>query len=114
MIWLWNSYYLWESHTESVKASRTQVSQIKDGLIQLTEVNRDGKVGRDVESLVNGAFTSFEFVVSLVIWHEVLYGINLVSKKLQSKDVILDIEMQNLKRLVVYFKKYREMGQMCY
>ncbi|KAI3681585.1 hypothetical protein L6452_36385 [Arctium lappa] len=103
----------WESHIESVKAIKTQVGQIKDALIQLAQVSEDGKVCRDADSLVNGELSSFDFIVSLVIWHEILYRINLVSKKLQSKDMLLDIAIENLKGLVVYFEKYRENGFAC-
>ena len=103
----------WESHIESVKAIKTQVGQIRDALIQLAEVSDDGKVVRDAESLVNGELSRFDFIVSLVIWYEILYRINLVSKKLQSKDMLLDIAIENLKGLVVYFEKYREIGFAC-
>lgn len=80
----------WESHIESVKAIKTQVGQTKYALIQLAQVSEDGKVCRDADSLINGELSSFDFIVSLVIWYEVLYRINLVSKKLQSKDTLLD------------------------
>ncbi|GKC29113.1 zinc finger MYM-type protein 1-like protein, partial [Tanacetum coccineum] len=73
-------------------------------------VSDDGLVCRNAESLVNGELSSFEFVLSLVIWYEILYKINLVSKKLQSKDVLLDIAVKNLKGLVSYFENYRENG----
>ena len=68
---------------------------------------------RDAESLVNGEISSFDFIVSLIIWYEILYRINLVGKKLQSKDTLLDVIIENLKGLVVYFKKYREIGFAC-
>jgi len=95
----------WESHVESVKAIRSQLGKIKDALIKLANVCEDGKVCRDVESLINGELSSFDFVLSLVIWHEILYRINLVSKKLQSKDMLLDVAVKNLEGLVVYFEK---------
>ncbi|XP_024979003.1 zinc finger MYM-type protein 1-like [Cynara cardunculus var. scolymus] len=103
----------WESHIESVKAIKTQVGQIRDALVQLAQVSEDGRMCREAESLVNGELSSFEFIVSLVIWHEILYRINLVSKKLQSKDMLLDVAIQNLKGLVEYFEKYRESGFTC-
>ncbi|XP_062028423.1 uncharacterized protein LOC133744306 [Rosa rugosa] len=40
--------------------------------------------------------------------HDILYKINLVSKKLQSKDMLLDVALKNLEGLVSYFEKYRE------
>ncbi|KAJ9563225.1 hypothetical protein OSB04_008385 [Centaurea solstitialis] len=100
----------WESHIESVKAIKSQFSQIKKALLKLSQVSDDGKLCRDAESLVNGELSSFEFIVSLVIWHEILYKINLVSKRLQSKDMLLDVVVHNLESLVCYFEKYRETG----
>ncbi|KAL7604442.1 hypothetical protein Lser_V15G20053 [Lactuca serriola] len=100
----------WESHIESVKAIKTQLFQIKEALTKLAQVSDDGKVCRDAESLVDGEFSNFEFILSLVIWHEILFRINLVSKKLQSKDMILDVAIKNLEGLVNYFEKYRENG----
>ncbi|KAL6545318.1 hypothetical protein OROGR_009192 [Orobanche gracilis] len=100
----------WESHVESVKAIKSQLAQIKEALIKLSKVSDDGKVCRDAESLVNGELSSFEFILSLVIWHEILYKINLVSKKLQSKDMLLDVAVKNLEGLVDYFKTYRKTG----
>ena len=100
----------WESHVENVKAIKTQFSQIKQALIQLTKVSEDGKVCRDAESLINGEFSSFEFILSLVIWYEILFKINVVSKKLQSTDMLLDVAVQNLKGLVNTFTTYRETG----
>ena len=70
----------------------------------------DGKVCGDVESLVNGEFSSFEFILSLVIWYEVLYKINLVSKKLQSKEMLIDVAVKNLEGLINYFEGYRKSG----
>ncbi|XP_071705337.1 uncharacterized protein [Rutidosis leptorrhynchoides] len=99
-----------ENRVESVKAMKTQVFQVKKALIKLNEVSIDAKVCRDAESLINGEFSSFEFILSLVIWYEILFKINLVSKKLQSKDTLLDVAVKNLEGLIDYFKNYRENG----
>ncbi|KAI3770050.1 hypothetical protein L6452_01171 [Arctium lappa] len=53
----------WERHIESVKAIKTQVGEIKDALIQLAQVSEDGKMYRDVDSLVNGELSSFDFIL---------------------------------------------------
>ncbi|KAK9062183.1 hypothetical protein SSX86_019369 [Deinandra increscens subsp. villosa] len=100
----------WESRIESVKAIVTQVPQIKKALIHLAKVSEDGKVVRDAESLLNGEFSSFEFILSLVIWYNILSKINLVSKNLQSKDMLLDVAIKSLNGLVTFFNNYRNNG----
>ncbi|GKB11402.1 zinc finger MYM-type protein 1-like protein [Tanacetum coccineum] len=100
----------WESHIESVKAIKTQLPQIKESLKKLAKVSEDGKLCRDALSLVNGEFSSFDFVLSLVIWYDILFRINLVSKKLQSNEMLIDVALKNLKGLVSYFENYRETG----
>ncbi|XP_052620895.1 uncharacterized protein LOC111877470 [Lactuca sativa] len=100
----------WESHIECVKAIKTQFYQIRKALKKLSIISDNGQVCRDADSLVNGEFSSFEFILSLVIWYDILYKINLVSKKLQSKEMLLDVAVKNLEGLINYFEEYRESG----
>ncbi|XP_042449106.1 zinc finger MYM-type protein 1-like [Zingiber officinale] len=100
----------WESHIETVKAILSQVSQIREALFKLAEISEDGKLSRDAETLASGELSSFEFILSLVIWHDILHKINLVSKKLQSEDMHLDVAVKQLSGLVSFFEKYRENG----
>lgn len=100
----------WESHIESVKAIITQTLEIREALFKLTEILEDPKLSREAGSLASGELSSFEFMISLVIWYDVLDKINLVSKKLQSEDMCIDVAVKQLNGLVLYFKKYREIG----
>ncbi|XP_052624958.1 uncharacterized protein LOC111902786 [Lactuca sativa] len=100
----------WESHIECVKAIKTQFYQIRKAFKKLSIISDNGQVCRDADSLVNGEFSSFEFILSLVIWYDILYKINLVSKKFQSKEMLLDVAVKNLEGLINYFEEYRESG----
>ncbi|XP_020263213.1 zinc finger MYM-type protein 1-like [Asparagus officinalis] len=100
----------WESHIESVKAIKSQASQIREALFKLTEISEDAKLSRDAQSLASGELSSFEFILSLVIWHDILHKINLVSKKLQSEDMRLDAAVRQLEGLVLFFENYRING----
>ncbi|XP_070668215.1 uncharacterized protein [Malus domestica] len=44
----------------------------------------------------------------MTIWYEILVVVNEVSKDLQSKDMLIDVAIEQVQRLIVYFEKYRE------
>ena len=52
----------------------------------------------------------YEFIVAIVIWYEVLYDVNLVSKNLQAKDMLIDVSIEKVEGLISFFKGYRETG----
>ena len=52
----------------------------------------------------------FEFIVAIVNWYEVLSAINLVSKQLQAKDMLIDVAIEKVQGLISFFTKYRETG----
>ncbi|KAM2007165.1 hypothetical protein ACFX15_002112 [Malus domestica] len=46
----------------------------------------------------------------MTIWYEVLAAINEVSKDLQSKDICINVAIEQVQGLIAYFEKYRETG----
>ena len=48
--------------------------------------------------------------MALVIWYEMLNTVNLVSKQLQSKDMFIDVAMEKINELILFFKEYKEIG----
>ena len=48
--------------------------------------------------------------MAIVIWYEVLYAINLVSKQLQAQDMLIDVAIEKVQGLISFFKGYREIG----
>ena len=42
------------------------------------------------------------------IWYDILVAVNSISKTLQSKDMHIDVAINQLKSLITYFKNYRE------
>ena len=53
---------------------------------------------------------SFEFILGMVIWHDILYSVNIVSKKLQSPSMCIDSTLQHIEGMVNYFQNYRNNG----
>ncbi|XP_021979362.1 zinc finger MYM-type protein 1-like [Helianthus annuus] len=70
----------------------------------------DLKVKSEAKSLVENELEKFEFLLAMVIWYDVLYAVNLVSKNLQSKDMCIDVAIKQLDGLIYYFKKFRDEG----
>ena len=100
----------WESRVESVKAIRFQILEVREALLQIADVDDNLKIRSEAKSLAQNELGDFEFIISLVIWYEILYAVNLVSKHLQSKDMLIDDAIVKVKGLISFFQKYRENG----
>ncbi|XP_039851364.1 zinc finger MYM-type protein 1-like [Panicum virgatum] len=100
----------WESRIKSVQPIRYQTPQIRSALQKVEEVcTDDPSAVSDAQALV-GTLENFEFIVGMVIWHDVLFSINMVSKKLQSKIVCMDTTLKQIEGVISYFQKYRVEG----
>ena len=100
----------WESRVESVKAIRFQFSDIREALLQVAESDNDSLIQSQAKSLATNDLGVFQFLVAIVIWFEILYAVNLVSKKLQSSDMLIDIAIKEVKGLISFFEEFRETG----
>ncbi|KAK4578130.1 hypothetical protein RGQ29_028319 [Quercus rubra] len=98
----------WKSRIESVKALKFQAPQIRYALLQLAQTSEDPKIKSEADCLAIYEIESFEFFLGMTIWNDILFAVNSVSKNLQSKDMHIDIAIDQLKGLISYFKEYRE------
>ncbi|XP_076931873.1 uncharacterized protein LOC143597176 [Bidens hawaiensis] len=99
----------WESLVKSVKLIKFQLSNVREAFLEVRDINGDRKTS-DANSLTNNELSDFEFLVSIIIRYEISSNVNAVSQKLQSKDMIFDDAIDQVKNLINYFKKYREVG----
>lgn len=53
---------------------------------------------------------SFEFVLSLVIWHDILGQVKIVNRILQDPKMDLDASASSLDSLITFLQKYRVNG----
>jgi hypothetical protein len=72
--------------------------------------DQDFKTRSEANSLAKYEFGDFEFLLRLTIWYKVLFAVNSASKILQSKDMHIDVAINQLKTLIDFFKNYRETG----
>jgi hypothetical protein len=100
----------WESRIDSVKAIRFQCANIREALLQVSDSDNDPVASSEAKSLANNELGDFEFLVAIVIWYEILYAVNVVSKDLHSKDMLIDVAIEKVQDLISFFKQYREIG----
>ncbi|KAK9714019.1 hypothetical protein RND81_06G065900 [Saponaria officinalis] len=100
----------WESRVDSVKAIRFQIIEIREALLQVGETDNDSKIRSEAKSLAINELGDFEFLVALVIWYEILFRVNFVSKQLQSESMVLDVAIEDIEKLISFFENYRESG----
>ncbi|CAD0206693.1 unnamed protein product [Chrysodeixis includens] len=101
----------WEARISSVKAVRYQISAIHDALITLAiETQKtDVQVSHEATTLAE-QLKDFSFIVSLVVWYDILFQINVVSKSLQSPDIDLSKCTEMLKKCCTFLEEYRNTG----
>jgi hypothetical protein len=100
----------WESRISSIIAIRYQAKELRSALYELSHSSDiEPKDKSDAKSLFD-ALGNFEFLLGMVIWHDILYSVNKVSKKLQSPDMCIDSALNQIQGMVQYFEAYRNEG----
>lgn len=99
----------WECRLQSVKPIRFQLGQIHDALQEVSNTTKDPKIKSEAKSLGDNEF-SYEFILSTVVWYELLSAIDKVSKSLQSMNIDLSIATSLLKGLKEFLCNFRENG----
>ncbi|GJQ65503.1 hypothetical protein Trydic_g7605 [Trypoxylus dichotomus] len=85
------------------------IKEVHDALDEVAEATDDPKAKSKARSLVN-EIRSYEFLVALAIWYDVLFVVNSVSKNLQAEKMHLGIASQLLQGLAQFFEQFRKEG----
>ncbi|XP_050063108.1 uncharacterized protein LOC114126534 [Aphis gossypii] len=86
------------------------MKEVIEALEEVSETTNDPKTKYEAHSLVVNELESYEFILSLVIWYEILVEVNIVSKHLQSENIDLEIGTKLLDGLMTFLENYRENG----
>lgn len=101
----------WESRVEAIRALLLQLPEIYEALVEIAEDTQlTGKGGMETRaealSLAN-KLNKFEFVLSLIVWFDVLSLINITSKFLQSPSASLGDCVKELNKIRTSLREMR-------
>nr|XP_047144743.1 zinc finger MYM-type protein 1-like [Hydra vulgaris] len=102
----------WESKISCVKPLRYYLKEVLEALYRLEKhafEKKDGATATEVPSLIEYIRT-WPFLLSIIIWYDVLFQINKSSKLLQSSTTSLDILASEIKATNTFLYEYRETG----
>lgn len=99
----------WESRINSVKALRFQLSSILDALEEVSNTANDLMAKSEAVSLSN-EIGNYEFILSLVIWYDILTEVNIVSKNVQNHNMDINTSVKMVQSLLQFLNQYRENG----
>nr|XP_004211214.1 unnamed protein product [Hydra vulgaris] len=100
----------WEAKISSVKAVRYQVGDVHDALIALSEIEGCNPETAHEAITLGEQLKDFSFLVSLIVWYDVLFQVNIVSKTLQEKDMDITQCAKLLKSFCSFLENYRKCG----
>ena len=98
----------WESRIDSVKAVLYQTKGVRDTLINVTETPQaDPGLRSEAVSLAKHVF---RFLVSLRIWQDILFQVNIVSKSMQRRSTNIADATSLLESCTNFMVLYEESG----
>ncbi|KAK4876298.1 hypothetical protein RN001_012720 [Aquatica leii] len=105
----------WECRIDSVKPIRYQLGGVNQALAKVSQTTKEPVIRSEAQSLLLHT-SSYEFVLSLVIWYDLLFCVNSTSQTLESESTTLDTVLNELRGLKSFFQNYRNTdfnGAMC-
>lgn len=93
----------WESRIESIKPLKYQLGEIYDSLIQINEDETEDMNTRLLAQSLCRKIQSFKFICSIIVWHNILSKINVVSKMFQDPKLNISNALEMIENLKEYF-----------
>jgi hypothetical protein len=95
----------WECRIQSVKAVRFHYAEIFEAMTAMIEED-DPKINSEARSPLL-FMKYYSFIVALIVWYDVLYRINIISKKLQSMETNMSELINLMEGCTKCFHQYR-------
>jgi len=100
----------WESRVSAVKAMRYETNNIVNALIEISDSpNADAGLRHEAQCLADN-LCEFEFLISLVVWYDLLFQINVASKAMQGITIDIITATSIVKGCLNYIISYRNTG----
>lgn len=97
----------WSSRIDSIKPLKLYLIKVCESLLEVAEDNSFHIDARHKASSLLTSVQNFQFICGIIIWHDVLFHINIVSKQMQSATINIKVCQTYLKNLVDHFQQYR-------
>ncbi|XP_065678137.1 uncharacterized protein LOC136093135 [Hydra vulgaris] len=94
----------WESHINAVKTLRFEMPKIYKALQDAAKTANETIAKITAESIAL-KITSFDILCSIVIWHKVLFEINLTSKQFQAASTNISEALKAMEKTINFFKE---------
>ena len=100
----------WEGKIDAVKAIRLETPRLLNAIKKILETTTvKPQAAAEIKGVAK-TMATFDFVLTTVIWYEVLSQINFVSKSLQAVNMQIDVTVDKLDGLHQWIKSYRQTG----
>lgn len=99
----------WEARINAIQAVRYQYVEVRDALIELGDKANDPTTASEAQSLIM-QMEDFSFLVCLLVWHDLLFEVNLISKSLQAKAIDIGMVVKMFNKCLDFLGRYRETG----
>ena len=81
----------WESRISAITPLRFQIEEIYDALVEIHLDKTRDSIAQSTAKGLSKQISCFKFLCSLVLWHDILSKINIVSKMMQSPNLYLNV-----------------------
>lgn len=99
----------WEARISAVQAVRYQYVEVRDALVELGDKIDDPQTASEAKSLID-QLEDFSFIVTLILWNEILFEVNLISKSIQGKEVHISDCSEKFNKCLEFLNIFRENG----